>query len=155
MSDLELMRVALAEAESAELAGEVPVGALVVAPDGETILGRGNNQVLRLSDPTAHAEIVALREAGRTLRNYRLAGCTLISTLEPCAMCAGALLHARLARLVYGAPDPKAGACGTVLSVMNHPHLNHRMEVASGILVDDCSDLLTQFFRARRGPRPL
>ena len=149
------MRLALAEAEAAELAGEVPVGALVVAPDGETILGRGSNHVLRASDPTAHAEIVALREAGRTLRNYRLAGCTLICTLEPCAMCAGALLHARLARLVYAAPDPKAGACGSVLSVMNHPQLNHHMQVVSGVLADECSDLLTEFFRVRRSPRTL
>ncbi len=155
MTDLDLMRLAIAEAESAELAGEVPVGALVVAPDGETILGRGSNHVLRTSDPTAHAEIVALREAGRALRNYRLAGCTLVSTLEPCAMCAGALLHARLARLVFAAPDPKAGACGTVLTVMNHPQLNHRMEVLSGILAEECSDLLTEFFRARRTPRSL
>ena len=155
MTDLDLMRLALAEAESAELAGEVPVGALVLAPDGETILGRGSNHVLRTSDPTAHAEIVALREAGRSLRNYRLAGCTLVCTLEPCAMCAGALLHARLARLVYAAPDPKAGACGSVLTVMNHPQLNHRMEVVSGVLADKCSELLTEFFRVRRIPRSL
>ena len=108
------MQLALDEAESAELAGEVPVGAVLIAPDGETVLGRGNTQVLRASDPTAHAEIVALREAGRALRNYRLSGCTLVSTLEPCSMCAGAILHARIARLVYGAPDPKAEGAPSV-----------------------------------------
>ena len=145
-----LMRLALAEAEAAELAGEVPVGALVVAPDGETVLGRGNNQVLRLSDPTAHAEAAALRAAGLALGNYRLTGCTLVSTLEPCAMCAGAILHARVARLVYAAPDPKAGACGSVLTVLNHPGLNHTVEVTSGLLADESSNLLTAFFRARR-----
>src|SRR6202020_44258 len=102
------------------------------------------------SDPTAHAEIVALREAGRALANYRLEDCTLYATLEPCAMCAGAILHARITRLVYAAPDPKAGACGSVLSVMNHPQLNHKVEVASGLLAEECGALLTNFFRARR-----
>lgn len=154
MTDLAAMHLALAEAHAAEAAGEVPVGAIILAPDGETILGRGNNQVLRTSDPTAHAEVVALRAAGRTLGNYRLltpdGGCTLVCTLEPCAMCAGAILHARIARLVYAAPDPKAGACGSVLSVLNHPHLNHRVEVVSGILAEDCSALLSNFFRTRR-----
>lgn len=144
------MELAIAEAEAAELAGEVPVGAVLIAPDGETVLGRGNNQVLRTSDPTAHAEIVALRAAGRTLRNYRLSGCTLVCTLEPCSMCAGAVLHARIARLVYGAPDPKAGACGSVLDVIRHPQLNHRVEIVSGLLADRSGDLLTTFFRARR-----
>ena len=148
-SDLDLMHLALAEARLAELAGEVPVGAVVLSPTGE-ILSRGNNQVLRTSDPTAHAEIVALRAAGLALSNYRLTGCTLVCTLEPCAMCAGAILHARIARLVYAAPDPKAGACGSVLSVLNHPQLNHRVEVTSGILADRCSSLLTSFFRSRR-----
>ena len=150
MTDLALMQLALDEAGAAELAGEVPVGAIVLAPDGETILGRGNNQVLRTSDPTAHAEIVALRAAGLALGNYRLNGCTLVCTLEPCAMCAGAILHARIARLVYAAPDPKAGACGSVLSVLNHPYLNHRVKVFSGILAEDCSVLLSNFFRTRR-----
>ncbi len=150
MTDLAAMHLALAEAHAAELAGEVPVGAVILAPDGETILGRGNNQVLRTSDPTAHAEIVALRVAGFALSNYRLTGCTLVCTLEPCAMCAGAILHARIARLVYAAPDPKAGACGSVLSVLNHPQLNHRVEVSSGILAEDCSTLLSNFFRSRR-----
>jgi tRNA(adenine34) deaminase len=143
------MQLALAEARAAEAAGEVPVGAIVVSPSGE-ILARGNNRVLRDHDPTAHAEIVALRESGAAVQNYRLAGCTLFCTLEPCAMCAGAILHARIARLLYAAPDPKAGACGSVLSVMNHPALNHRVELTSGLLVEESSALLTNFFRARR-----
>jgi tRNA(adenine34) deaminase len=147
--DLAFMQLALAEARAAEAAGEVPVGAIIVSPAGE-VIARGNNRVLRDSDPTAHAEIVALRAAGVALANYRLTGCTLYCTLEPCAMCAGAILHARIARLVYAAPDPKAGACGSVLSVMNHPALNHRVEVVSGTLADDSSALLTNFFRARR-----
>ena len=149
--DEAFLREAMLEATLAEEAGEVPVGSIVVAPDGETILARGHNQVLRTSDPTAHAEIVALRSAGRTLGNYRLLGCALYTTLEPCAMCAGAILHARIARLVYAAPDPKAGACGSVLTVMNHPQLNHRVEVSSGLLADECGAMLTQFFRSRRG----
>ncbi len=143
------MQLAIAEARAAEAAGEVPVGAVIVSSTGE-VLARGNNQVLRASDPTAHAEIVALRAAGFALANYRLLGCTLYTTLEPCAMCAGAILHARIARLVYAAPDPKAGACGSVLSVMNHPALNHRVEVVSGVLAEECSAYLTAFFRARR-----
>ena len=147
------MRLAIAEAQAAEAAAEVPVGAIVVSPTGE-IIGRGNNLVLRTSDPTAHAEIVALREAGRSLNNYRLltpeGGCTLYCTLEPCAMCAGAILHARIARLVFSDRDPKAGACGSVLSIMNHPALNHRVEVVEGILAEECGPMLSNFFRARR-----
>lgn len=144
------LRAAIAEAQAAEAAGEVPVGAIIVAPDGRTVLARGNNQVLRGCDPTAHAEIVALRAAGLALQNYRLTGCSLYVTLEPCSMCAGAILHARIARLVYAAPDPKAGACGSVLPVMNHPQLNHRLEVVSGVMAEECSTMLTSFFRARR-----
>lgn len=151
------MHLALQQARDAEAAGEVPVGAIVVSPDGGTILGRGNNQVLRTLDATAHAEIVALRQASAALGNYRIltpaGGCTLVSTLEPCAMCAGAILHARIARLVYAAADPKAGACGSVLSVLNHPGLNHRVEVVSGILADTCGSLLSAFFRDRRRAR--
>ncbi len=151
------MRLAIEQAQAAEAAGEVPVGAIVVSAAGE-IVATGNNRVLRDCDPTAHAEIVALRAAGHALNNYRLlsdqqdktSGCTLYVTLEPCAMCAGAILHARIARLVYAAADPKAGACGSVLSVMNHPALNHRVEVVPGVLGDACSALLTNFFRARR-----
>ena len=147
--DLDCLRAAIAEAHAAELAGEVPIGAVIVHQN--EIIARGQNRVLRDHDPTAHAEIVALRQAGRILENYRLAeDCTLYTTLEPCAMCAGAILHARIARLVYAAPDPKAGACGSVLVVMNHPQLNHKVEVASGLLAEECGSLLTNFFRARR-----
>ncbi len=147
--DEAFMKLALAEARAAEFAGEVPVGAVVVSSDGR-ILGRGNNQVLRSSDPTAHAEIVALREAGRTAGNYRLNGCTLFCTLEPCAMCAGAVMHARIARLVLAARDPKAGACGSVLSVLNYPALNHRVELAADVLTPEASTMLSAFFRRRR-----
>ena len=151
--DLTYLGEAIAEAQSAEANGEVPVGAVVVHED--RIIGRGQNRVLRDSDPTAHAEIVALREAGLALKNYRLEDCTLYATLEPCAMCAGAILHARIARLVYAAPDPKAGACGSVLSVMNHPQLNHKVEVTSGLLAEECGQMLTNFFLQRRGKKPL
>jgi tRNA(adenine34) deaminase len=153
VEDLDYLHAAIAEAQDAEANGEVPVGAVVVH-DGK-IIGRGQNRVLRDSDPTAHAEIVALREAGRALANYRLEGCTLYATLEPCAMCAGAILHARIARLVYAAPDPKAGACGSVLSVMNHPQLNHKLEVTSGLLAEECGSMLTNFFLKRRSKRPV
>ena len=139
---------AIAEAGTAERDGEVPVGAVVV--HNGKIIAQGNNRVLRDSDPTAHAEIVALRAAGKMLGNYRLEGCTLYTTLEPCAMCAGAILHARIERLVYAASDPKAGACGSVLSVMNHPRLNHKVEVVSGLLAEECGAMLTEFFRRRR-----
>lgn len=152
IDDLLFVRAAIAEAEAAERDGEVPVGAVIVF-DGE-IIARGNNRVLRDSDPTAHAEIVALRLAGKALGNYRLEGCTLYTTLEPCAMCAGAILHARIARLVYAASDPKAGACGSVLSVINHSKLNHKVEVESGLLAEECGAILTNFFRLRRQPQP-
>lgn len=145
----DLMQLALAEARAAEAAGEVPVGALVFSPEGE-VIGRGNNQVLRTSDPTAHAEIVALRQAGLALGNYRLLGCTLVCTLEPCAMCAGAMVHARIARLIYAARDPKAGACGSVLNVPEHPALNHRVEMIEGVLAEECGAMLSDFFRRRR-----
>jgi len=147
--DQDLMQQAIAEARAAEAAGEVPVGAVVVSPAGE-VIARGSNRVLSDSDPTAHAEIVALRSAGAALGNYRLLGCTLYCTLEPCSMCAGAILHARVARLVYAAADPKAGACGSVISVMNHPSLNHRVEIVQGVLAEDCGKMLTDFFRAKR-----
>ncbi|MHB1021229.1 MAG: tRNA adenosine(34) deaminase TadA [Acidobacteriaceae bacterium] len=142
------LHAAIAEARFAEMEGEVPVGAVVVK-NGE-IIARGQNRVLRDNDPAAHAEIVALRAAGNALGNYRLEGCELYVTLEPCSMCAGAIVHSRLARLVYGATDPKAGACGSVLSVINHPQLNHRLEVVSGVLAEECSHLLREFFRVRR-----
>ncbi len=147
--DEEYLRAAIAQALAAQATGEVPVGAIIVR-DGE-ILATGHNRVITDSDPTAHAEIVALRAAGRTLGNYRLEGCELYCTLEPCAMCAGAILHARVRRLIYAAADPKAGACGSVLSVLNHPQLNHKVELTSGILADECSAMLTSFFRSRRG----
>jgi tRNA(adenine34) deaminase len=149
VNDVSMMRLAIAEARTAETAGEVPVGAVIISPAGE-VVGRGGNLVLRTCDPTAHAEIVSLRAAATALQNYRLVGCTLYCTLEPCAMCAGAILHARIARLVYAAADPKAGACGSVLSVMNHPSLNHCLEVNAGLLGEECGTMLTTFFRARR-----
>jgi tRNA(adenine34) deaminase len=142
------MREALAEAESAADAGEVPVGAIVLL-DGE-VIGRGQNRVLRDLDPTAHAEIVAMRAAARRRDNYRLTGCELYVTLEPCAMCAGAMIHARIQRLVYAAADPKAGAAGSVLEVLNHPRLNHQMQITGGVLGEPSGELLRQFFRQRR-----
>jgi tRNA(adenine34) deaminase len=148
-SDDILMRAALAEARAAADAGEVPIGAIAVM--GGAIVGRGQNRVLRDCDPTAHAEIVAMRAAAQAVGNYRLLECELFVTLEPCAMCAGAMIHARLGRLVYGAADPKAGAAGSVLEVLNHPRLNHRVEVTSGVLAEECGELLREFFRERRG----
>jgi tRNA(adenine34) deaminase len=148
ISDLEAMREALSEARKANAAGEVPIGAVIVCR-GE-LIARGQNSVIRTSDPTAHAEIVALRQAARTFGNYRLNGTTLYVTLEPCAMCAGAMIHARLDRLVYAALDPKAGACGSVLSVINHPQLNDVMQVQQGVLGEQSGELLRSFFRDRR-----
>ncbi len=148
ISDLEAMQAALTEARLAAEAGEVPIGAVLVH-DGE-IFARGQNRVVRDNDPTAHAEIVALREAAKILANYRLTACSIFATLEPCAMCAGAMIHARLDRLVFAAADPKAGACGSVLAVLNHPQLNHKMAVERGILADESAALLRSFFRERR-----
>jgi tRNA(adenine34) deaminase len=147
-SDTQWMQEALAEAESAADAGEVPVGAIVLF-HGE-IIGRGQNRVLRDLDPTAHAEIVAMRAAARHLSNYRLTGCEIYVTLEPCAMCAGAMIHGRIQRVIYATDDPKAGAAGSVLEVLNHPRLNHRMLVTTGILAEPCAELLRQFFRQKR-----
>jgi tRNA(adenine34) deaminase len=148
ISDHEAMQAALAQARLAAEGGEVPIGAVVVYQG--VIVGRGQNRVLRAVDPTAHAEIVALREAALALGNYRLTRCTLHVTLEPCAMCAGAMIHARIDRLVYAATDPKAGACGSVLSVLNHPQLNHQMQVEQGIGAEESAELLRDFFRERR-----
>jgi tRNA(adenine34) deaminase len=148
MIDSEAIEAALVEARHAAEAGEVPIGAVIVYED--EILTRGQNRVLRDNDPTAHAEIVALREAAKLLGNYRLNRCTLYVTLEPCAMCAGAMIHARLDRLVYAAPDPKSGAAGSVLSVINHPQLNHQMQVEQGIRTEEAAELLRSFFRERR-----
>ena len=148
VDDSDFMRAALAEAREAAGAGEVPIGAVAVL-EGQ-IVGRGQNRVIRDMEPTAHAEIIAMRAAATALGNYRLTGCELYVTLEPCAMCAGAMVHARLARLVYGARDPKAGAAGSVLEVLNHPRLNHQMEVKPGVLEDESAALLREFFRQRR-----
>ncbi|HEY3461656.1 MAG TPA: tRNA adenosine(34) deaminase TadA [Casimicrobiaceae bacterium] len=142
------MGEALALAREAARRGEVPVGALVVRD--RVIVGRGGNAPIARNDPTSHAEIVALREAGRALGNYRLAACTLYVTLEPCAMCAGAIMHARVARLVYGASDPKTGACGSIVDLFAEPRLNHHTEVARGVAADACGRLLSEFFAARR-----
>src|SRR5215472_1517768 len=147
-ADAAWMRVALEQARIAAEAGEVPVGALVTK-DGE-IVGQGHNRNLLDNDPTAHAEIVALRQAAAHLGNHRLGGCEMFVTIEPCAMCAGAMVHARLSRLVYGASDPKAGAAGSVLEVVNHPKLNHQMAVTSGVLAAKCSEMLQEFFRKKR-----
>jgi len=146
--DAAWMQLALELAEAAAAAGEVPVGAVVVR-NGE-IIGRGHNRNLMDNDPTAHAELVALREAAARVGNHRVGECVLVSTKEPCAMCAGAMVHARVKRLVYGAKDPKAGADGSVLTVLNHPGLNHRIEVTEGVLAERCSKVLTSFFQARR-----
>ncbi len=142
------MRAALREATRAEAEGEVPVGAVAVY-DGR-VVARAHNRPIRLSDPTAHAEILALRRAARKLGNYRLAGCSLYATIEPCAMCASAMIHARIERLVFGAHDAKAGAAGSVLQVLNHPKLNHRVEVVGGFMAQECSELLRSFFQQRR-----
>ena len=148
IEDRTAMQAALTEARLAGEAGEVPIGAVVMREG--TIIANGQNRALRDLDPTAHAEIVALRAAAAALGNYRLPGCTLYVTLEPCVMCAGAMIHARIDRLVYAAADPKAGAAGSVLSVVNHPQLNHRMQVEQGILGDEAAELLRSFFRERR-----
>ncbi len=142
------MEEALRSAQRALEAGEVPVGAVVVC--GDRIVGRGWNRNITDSDPTAHAEIVALREAGANLGNHRLADCDLFATIEPCPMCAGALVHARIRRLVYGAHDPKAGAVRSVMQVLNHPQLNHKVEVRSGVLAGRSAELLQKFFKSRR-----
>jgi tRNA(Arg) A34 adenosine deaminase TadA len=147
-ADEAVMRVALAEARRGMDGGEVPVGAVVVIA-GE-LVSCAHNAPIALADPTAHAEVLALREAGRRIGNYRLTGATLYVTVEPCAMCAGAIVHARVARLVYGATDPKAGAVNSLHRLLDDPRLNHRVEVAAGALADDCGALLRMFFETRR-----
>ena len=142
------MEEALRAAQRALETGEVPVGAVVVCQG--RVVGLGWNRNLTENDPTAHAEVVALRQAGNVLGNHRLPECEMFTTVEPCAMCAGALVHARIARLVYGADDPKAGAVHSVLEVVNHPRLNHRMEVVGGVLAGRCAELVQAFFRQRR-----
>lgn len=143
------MEMALAEARAARERGEVPVGAVAVA--GERLLGRGRNRTEELQDPVAHAEILALREAARALGSWRLLGVTLYSTLEPCAMCSGACVLARIERLVYGADDPKAGMSGSLATLPQDPRLNHRVDIVRGVLATECGELLRSFFRDRRG----
>lgn len=150
VGDCALMQQALACARDAEISGEVPVGAVVVNAAG-TVIACAANAPIAQHDPSAHAEILALRAAGRALGNYRLPGCVLYVTLEPCAMCVGVLVHARIARLVYGAADPKTGACGSVFDLAFSPRLNHRLEVTGGVLAEECAAMLRQFFAARRG----
>jgi tRNA(adenine34) deaminase len=150
VTEVDFMRAALALALRAQSEGEVPVGAVVVK-DG-MVIGRGHNHPISGEDPTAHAEIAALREAARHLGNYRLTGCDVYVTLEPCIMCAGAMLHARIARLVYGARDPKTGACGSVADPFADPRLNHHTRVTGGVLAEEAGALLQDFFAARRKP---
>jgi tRNA(adenine34) deaminase len=147
--DMRFMREALALARDAWAAGEVPVGAVVVK-DGE-IVGRGFNAPISRHDPSAHAEIMALRDAAENLGNYRLVGCSLYVTLEPCIMCMGAIFHARVERVVYGASDPKTGACGSIIDLPAETRLNHHAEVVGGIMADECGGLLSGFFAQRRG----
>ena len=154
-ADQHWMRHALALAERAEREDdEIPVGAVLVSAEGE-VLGEGWNRNITECDPTAHAEIVAMREAGRRLGNHRLLGATLYITLEPCAMCAMAMVHARIARVVYGASDPKTGAAGSVFDLLADPRHNHRVEVTGGVLADEAGARLTNYFRAKRGKPPL
>ncbi len=147
-ADLEWMARAMVLARKAEAMGEVPVGAVVV--ESGKVVGEGWNQVISLNDPAAHAEIIALRQAGERLGNYRLPHCTLFVTLEPCCMCAGAIIHARLARVVYGAVDPKTGAAGSVFQVLVDPRHNHSPVVSGGCLADECGEQLKAFFRRKR-----
>ncbi|MBK7686611.1 MAG: tRNA adenosine(34) deaminase TadA [Rhodocyclaceae bacterium] len=148
MDDTLFMQVALELARQAASADEVPVGAVVVK--GGQIVGRGYNQPIGRHDPTAHAEVMALRDAAQHLGNYRLPGCTLYVTLEPCLMCCGAILHARMARLVFGASDPKTGAAGSVMNVFAETRLNHHTEASGGVMAQECGTLLSNFFVARR-----
>jgi tRNA(adenine34) deaminase len=142
------MRMALAEAERAMEEGEVPVGAVLI--QGNTVIGRGRNQVEALQDPTAHAEMIAITSSTETLKSRRLSDTTLYVTLEPCAMCAGAIVLARIERVVFGAWDPKAGACGTLMNILSDPRLNHQPEITSGVLADQCGAILSQFFQQLR-----
>ena len=148
MTNDDFMQIALDLAQQAAAAGEVPVGAIVVK-DG-VIIGRGSNAPITTHDPTAHAEIRAMRDAAQHLGNYRLVDCTLYVTLEPCAMCSGAIQHARIAKLIYGASDPKTGACGSVINLMAEPKLNHHTKISGGVLAEQCGALLSSFFSVRR-----
>ena len=146
------MREAIREAETGALSGEVPVGAIVLSADGR-VLAQNHNRPISRCDPTAHAEILALREAGARIQNYRLAGSTLVTTVEPCLMCMGAIIHARVSRLVFGTQDPKGGAAGSIYDLPRDPRLNHRMEVVSGILEAECRAMMVSFFEKRRENR--
>src|SRR6266404_3773015 len=148
VSDIQFMQEALAEAHVSAAAGEVPIGAILVH-DGK-ILARSGNRTIRDNDPTAHAEIIVLREAARRLSNYRLADTTLYVTIEPCSMCAGAIIQARVPRLVYGADEPKGGAVRSCFEILSHPRLNHQVEVTAGVLAADCAAILQSFFAERR-----
>ena len=145
------MRLALAEAERARGLGEVPIGAVVVSPDG-VVIGAGCNRPISALDPTAHAEIDAMRAAGQRLRNYRLTGCTLYVTVEPCLMCVGAMVHARIALVVYGAAEPKSGALVSTIRAHEAPGLNHRVETLGGVLEDECRAIIQEFFKSKRSP---
>lgn len=147
--DVTHMRSALKLAQQAAVAGEVPVGAVVVHQG--VVVGEGFNQPISLHDPSAHAEVLALRDAARRLGNYRLPGCQLFVTLEPCCMCVGAIMHARIKRVAYGARDPKTGACGSVLDLFGEARLNHQTKVAGGVMASECGQLLKDFFARRRG----
>ena len=147
--DQKWMRLAIEQAQQAEYGGDVPIGAVVIDPDG-TVIGTGHNEREALGDPTAHAEVVALRAAAKQRGSWRLDGCTLVVSLEPCTMCAGALVLARVDRLVYGATDPKAGAVGSLWDVVRDRRLNHRPEVVSGVLGEECGELLRAWFERRR-----
>lgn len=148
-ADETYMRLALALAETARAYGEIPVGAVLVSPAGQ-VVGRGFNRTLTGNDPSAHAEIAALRDAGARSGNYRLPGLTMYVTLEPCCMCAGALVHARVRRLCYAAADPRTGACGSVFSVLTDPRHNHHVAITAGVLAAPCAELLREFFALRR-----
>jgi tRNA(adenine34) deaminase len=147
-SDLDFMQLALQEAQAAAAAGEVPIGAVFVRD--EQVIARAGNRTIRDCDPTAHAEMIVLRQAAQAVANYRLTGTTLYVTIEPCAMCAGAIIQARVARLVYGADDPKGGAVCTCFEVLSNPRLNHQVEVTSGVLAEECAGVLQAFFASRR-----
>lgn len=147
-TDEDWMRYALQLAQRAALQGEVPVGAVLVQDN--QVLGEGWNQPISLNDPSAHAEMLAMRAAGQTAANYRLPNTTLYVTLEPCSMCAGAMIHARIARVVFGAYDPKTGAAGSLFSVLNDPRHNHQVQISGGVLAEECAELLRTFFRERR-----
>jgi tRNA(adenine34) deaminase len=150
-NDDDFMRVALALARQAELSGEVPVGAIVVKEG--IIIGRGSNAPISRHDPSAHAELLALREAAQHMGNYRLVGCELFVTLEPCVMCVGAIFHARIARVVFGASDFKTGACGSVLNLFAEQRLNHHAEIIAGVLAEECGQVLSNFFATRRAQK--